>query len=330
MVSRDLQRQVDSRPRRSSTFVMEYGAHLPLISFSGEKRSLKELRAFADTARGSGYTFLCANDHLVFSRPWLDGPAALAAVLECTGDMRVATTIALPIVRGPAPVAKWAAAIDFLSNGRLVIGVGPGSSARDHSLAGVAYEERAARLEECIHTMRAFFRGTDYRGIYYDTCGERLEPRPVQSSGPPIWIGSWGARGGLRRTATLADGWLASGYNTDPGRFAKSWSRLREALATVGKDAASFPNAIATMWTYVSGDRKKTKHMMEDVLAPMLKRPVEQLRELLPIGTAEECADRLRPYRLAGAQRILLWPLADEIEQLEIFQEKVASLIAQD
>ena len=60
---------------------MEFGVHLPLISFMGEQRSLDDLLALTRAANDLGYTHLCANDHLVFSRPWLDGPTALAAVL---------------------------------------------------------------------------------------------------------------------------------------------------------------------------------------------------------------------------------------------------------
>jgi hypothetical protein len=51
---------------------VEYGAHLPLIDL-GAPRSLPELRAYARTAASLGYRYLCANDHLVFGRPWLDG-----------------------------------------------------------------------------------------------------------------------------------------------------------------------------------------------------------------------------------------------------------------
>ena len=309
---------------------MEFGAHLPLISFGGEKRSLADLEAFTDAARGNGYTFLCTNDHLVFSRPWLDGPTALAAVLGRSGDMKLATTICLPVVRGAAPVAKWLAGVDLLSGGRTVVGVGPGSSARDHALVGLSYDERWARLEECVHALRAFFEGSDFTGRFYATHEERLEPRPVQSPAPPIWLGSWGAKGGLRRTANLADGWLASGYNTTPERFASSLAELNAKLAEAGKDPAKFPNGIATMWTFVTDDSIKAAHMLEGVLVPMLKRPLDELRQKLPIGSPVECANRLRPYRKAGAQRIFIWPLADETEQLRKFREQVAPLIEQD
>src|SRR5688572_21859407 len=145
---------------------MEFGAHLPLISFTGEQRSLRDLTAYASAARDLEYTHLCTNDHLIFSRPWLDGLTALSAVLPHTGNMTLATTVVVPVLRGPAATAKALAAIDLLSEGRLVVAVGPGSSARDYELIGIPFEERWARLDEAVGAMRAFWRteGPGYSG----------------------------------------------------------------------------------------------------------------------------------------------------------------------
>src|SRR5215207_8705084 len=120
---------------------MEYGAHLPLIEFEGAGQTLADLRAYARHASALGYRYLCANDHLLFGRPWLDGPTALAATIEEAADMTLATTVCLPVIRGPVQSAKLLAAIDLLSGGRLVAGVGPGSSARDYAAIGVPFEE---------------------------------------------------------------------------------------------------------------------------------------------------------------------------------------------
>jgi len=69
--------------------------------------------------------------------------------------------------------------------------------------------------------------------------------------------------------------------------------------------------------------------MLGNVLAPMLKRPVEALRDLaLPIGSAELCAERLSAYAAAGAERVFVWPLADELRQLELFRENVVPLVS--
>ncbi|MCZ6531846.1 MAG: LLM class flavin-dependent oxidoreductase [SAR324 cluster bacterium] len=309
---------------------MDFGAHLPLISFQGERRSLDDLIRYTQTASSLGYTYLCANDHLASALPWLDGPTALAAVIAHSGDMRLATTICLPVVRGPAPAAKLLAAIDLLSGGRLVVGAGPGSRATDHNLVGLDYKERWQRLEESIHALRAYFGAGDFEGKFYSTLGQRFEPRPAQEPAPPIWLGIWGAKGGLRRTASLADGWLASGYHTSPDNFAESLQALGPQLRECGKDPATFPNGIATMWSYVTDSEAEARRMLEQVLGPILDQPPESLRRKLPIGSPEQCAERLRPYRKAGAQRIFIWPLADETRQLELFQEQVVPLIEQD
>ena len=308
---------------------MEVGVHLPLISFQGEQRSLDDLLAFTETARDLGYTHLCVNDHLAFSRPWLDGPTTLAAVLASSGRMTLATTVAVPVLRGPAATAKILAAIDLLSGGRLVVGIGPGSSARDYELVGVGFEERWKRLDEAVETLRAYWRadGVAFEGAYYSTAGFTLAPTPAQRPGPPIWIGSWGSPAGLRRVARLADGWLASGYNTTPELFAKAWADLQAGMSAQGRDGARFRNGIATMWCYVTDDRARAEAVLADVLAPMLNRPVEELRPILPIGSPEECAEKLLAYARAGAQRVFLWPLQDERAQLEVFHERVIPLL---
>jgi probable F420-dependent oxidoreductase len=308
---------------------MEYGVHLPLISFAGEHRSLGDLLAFTDAARDLGYTHLCTNDHLVFSRPWLDGPTALAAVLAHSGQMTLATTVAVPALRGPAATAKILAAIDVLSGGRLLVGVGPGSSARDYELVGVQFEERWKRLDEAVQALRAHWRADDvpFEGAFYSTAGFTLTPTPAQRPGPPIWIGSWGSPAGLRRVARLADGWLASGYNTTPDLFAQAWVDVQAEVTAQGRDGTRFPNGIATMWCYISDDRARAEAVLTEVLAPMLNRPLEQLRAVLPIGSAEECAQKLLAYARAGAQRIFLWPIEDERAQLELFREHVIPLV---
>jgi alkanesulfonate monooxygenase SsuD/methylene tetrahydromethanopterin reductase-like flavin-dependent oxidoreductase (luciferase family) len=124
--------------------------------------------------------------------------------------MALATTVALPIVRGPVALAKSLAAIDLLSGGRLVVGMGPGSSARDYAAVGISFEERWKRLEEAVLAMRALWlrEGSPFKGEFYSTEGVVPEPYPTQQPGPPIWIGSWGSEAGLRQTACLGDGWL--------------------------------------------------------------------------------------------------------------------------
>jgi alkanesulfonate monooxygenase SsuD/methylene tetrahydromethanopterin reductase-like flavin-dependent oxidoreductase (luciferase family) len=308
---------------------VEYGAHLPLIDL-GTGRSLPALKAYVRAAARLGYRYLCANDHLRFSRPWLDGPTALAAVVEESQDMTLATTASLPVLRGPVQLAKTLAAIDVLSGGRLVVGVGPGSSAADYAAVGLRFEERWRRFGEAVQALRVLLHGdaAGFEGRFYSTRGVELEPRPVQQPGPPIWVASWGSPAGLRRVARLGDGWLASAYNTTPDRFRQGLDRLGDELRLVGKPPESFPSALTTTWLHVTEDGRVAERALTDVLAPMLHRPAEALRSLpLLIGPAEVCAERLTALVTAGARRIFVWPLRDEVAQLELFRERVASLV---
>lgn len=299
------------------------------MDFGGHPYTLDHLTDYARAAVRLGFDALTANDHLVFSVPWLDGPTAIAAVMDHSGDLQLATTISLPVVRGPVPLAKTLGAIDRLSGGRLVVAVGPGSSRRDYDAVGVDFEERWSRLDEAIQALRALWRGGDdpFVGRYYSTEGIVLEPRPAQEGGPPIWVGSWGSEAGLRRAARLGDGWLASAYNTTPAQFADAWSQLREVLVKHDKGPETFPNALATMWFYITEDAGEADRVMRERLVPTINRPEELLRERLPVGPPDRFAELLSSFASAGLQRVFIWPVGDEEDQLELFANSVRPMI---
>lgn len=244
--------------------------------------------------------------------------------------MTIATTVCLPVIRGPVQAAKTLGALDVLSKGRLVVGISAGSSARDYEAVGIPFEERWPRFEEAAQTLHALLHENrpPFAGRFYSTEGVTLDPPPVTRPGPPIWIGSWGSRPGLRRVARLADGWLASAYNTTPDTFRTGLAYLGEQLAESGKRPDGFPNGLATMWLHVTERRAAPERLLGDVLQPMLNRPVEALQALsLPIGPAELCAERLTAFSQAGVQRVFVWPLGDELRQLELFRERVVPLV---
>jgi alkanesulfonate monooxygenase SsuD/methylene tetrahydromethanopterin reductase-like flavin-dependent oxidoreductase (luciferase family) len=309
---------------------VEFGVHLPLMDFGGHPYTLEHLIAFTKTAVELGFSALSVNDHMVFPVPWLDGPIALATVMEHSGEMTLATTVALSVVRGPVPLAKTLGAIDRLSRGRLHVAVGPGSSPDDYAAVGLDFSERWPRFEETIGVLRALWRpgSAPFVGRFYSTEGLSLLPRPANPDGPPIWVGSWGSDAGLRRVARLADGWLASAYNTTPELFSHAWEALRSKLADQGRVADTFPNALSTMWCYITDDRAEADRVLRERVIPAVHRPEEMLRERLPIGPPELFAEKLVAFAKAGVQRVFIWPVADELHQLERFWNEVRPLVA--
>jgi alkanesulfonate monooxygenase SsuD/methylene tetrahydromethanopterin reductase-like flavin-dependent oxidoreductase (luciferase family) len=286
---------------------LKLGVHLPLMEFGDEGQSLARLTGAVDAARECGFAAVSANDHFLFQTPWLDGPMALAAVVERSGSMELATTVSLVSLRGPVQLAKALAALDILSDGRVVAGVGPGSSERDYDAAGVPYGDRWRRFDEATAQLRALL-----------SSDSSLAPAPRRDGGIPIWLGSWGSDAGLRRVARLGDGWFASAYNTTPAAFAAAREALAGELRARGRDAGGLPNALVSMWTWITEDEAERERVLRDVLGPILRREPDELRGRLCIGSAGECAELLSRFAEAGCERVHLWPLGDEPRQLEL------------
>ena len=307
---------------------LQLAAHLPLIQFDDSPVTGDRILGSVEAAARLGFWGVSANDHVIFSRPWVDGPTALAMSIPSSGELRLCTTIALPTIRGPLPLAKTLIAIDTLSGGRLIAGLGPGSSTRDYAAVDVPFEERWSRFDEAVQLMRQLFAGEEAAaGAHYapSSVSDELQPRPDRPI--PIWIGSWGSEAGLRRVARLADGWLASGYNTTPEEFGAARTRLVEELEEQGK-SVNLPNALATMWTWITEDRSEAEGILADVLGPAVKREPEYLRPRVCVGSAEHCLDLLSRYREAGLERVFLWPLGDETNQLELVAERLMPALA--
>jgi alkanesulfonate monooxygenase SsuD/methylene tetrahydromethanopterin reductase-like flavin-dependent oxidoreductase (luciferase family) len=312
----------------SGVRALKVGVHLPLMEFGDEGQSRSRVMEAVDAARDCGLAAISSNDHFVFSTPWLDGLTALAAAIERSGEMTLATTISLAGLRGPVPLAKALAALDILSEGRVIAGVGPGSSDGDFEALGIAPEERWKRFDESVAILRALLRDEPPPEPTYFALPEYgLEPRPLQEGGIPLWIGSWGSDAGLGRVARLADGWLASAYNTSPERFAAARESLATKLRARNRDAKGFPNALVTMWTWITEERADADRAMRDLLAPLLRRDPDELRPHVCVGSAEHCAELLSRYAQAGCQWVQLWPLGDERRQIELFAETVRPAI---
>jgi alkanesulfonate monooxygenase SsuD/methylene tetrahydromethanopterin reductase-like flavin-dependent oxidoreductase (luciferase family) len=299
---------------------MELAVHLPLMEFGNEGQSLAHIGGAVDAARRCGFAAVSANDHFLFQAPWLDGPTALAAMVERSGAMELATTVALVVLRGPVPLAKTLAALDVLSDGRVVAAVGPGSSERDYDAIGMPYGERWERFDEAVAILRSLLRGDPAPETrrHYALPGSPLAPAPRRPGGIPVWIGSWGSKAGLRRVARLGDGWLASAYNTTPDSFRAAKESLSEQLDAHGRDPDRFPNALATMWTWITEDPREADRVLREVLSPLLRRDPDALRDQLCVGPAENCAQLLSRYAQAGCERVYLWPLGDEPRQIEL------------
>lgn len=299
---------------------MKIGVHLPQIDAGAGRGTLERVTACARAVARAGLPCVTANDNLLFpnhaqfAAPWLDGPVALAAAAAAAPELELFALL-LPVHRTPAFAARTAAGLDALSGGRLTAALAAGSAPAAYRLAGVPYEERWERLDEAAPAMRAVLAGTPFRGVHYQVDGAEIRsgaPRPV----PPLWVASWGSDAGLRRTARIGDGWLASAYATPVEAVPARRRRLAAYLEEEGRDPAGFPCGVTTAFFHVSDDARGPRRVLEDVLAPLLGGAPDELADRFPVGSAQRCLEWLARYADAGIDRVFLWPVVDVEEQV--------------
>ena len=172
-----------------------------------------ELAAAAEKSGWKGFAF---TEHPAPSAKWLetgghqslDPFVALAHVAAVTTEVKLLTYLAVLPYRNPASLAKSAATVDKLSDGRFILGVGTGYLKAEYFALGVDFEERNVLFDEALDVLPLHWSGEpfDYQGTHFSCRGVIGRPTPVQQP-IPIWIGG-NAKLTLRRIAERAQGWM--------------------------------------------------------------------------------------------------------------------------
>lgn len=314
---------------------MEYGITFPRTVVAEQASPLTFLTQFAREAEQMGCTYGVVGDRL---ESGLDPFCLLTAVAEASGRMQLVTSVLVLPPRGVMVAAKQYAALDVLTGGRVIAGVGTGSMFRDYEVVGMDANDMWPRFEEGVRAMRAYLTpgAPPFEGKFYNTNGVNLEPKPVQTPGLPIWIGSWGSNAGLRRVARLADGWMSSAGpgHQSPEQFAKDVTRLNTFLVQAGKDPAAFGSAVSTMALFVSEDKDELARFGGPGYVPRpdgagvaqpAARPSEDPHAHDMVGSRAACLDKVRRWKAAGVQALFLVPRGpDPLRQMRLFLNEVA------
>ena len=160
---------------------------------------VKSRADWADKARrieGLGYATLTVPDHLTdFMAPM----PALVSAAAATTTLRIGSNVLNNDFRHPVLVAREAAAVDLLSDGRLQLGLGAGSIRSEYDQAGLGFDRGATRVErlgEAVRIIKGLLKGEEvtFAGRHYRVAGHTIGPLPVQKPHPPILIGGNGPR----------------------------------------------------------------------------------------------------------------------------------------
>jgi alkanesulfonate monooxygenase SsuD/methylene tetrahydromethanopterin reductase-like flavin-dependent oxidoreductase (luciferase family) len=186
--------------------------------------------------------------------------------------------------RNPALLAKIAATVDHLSNGRLEFGIGAAWAEVEHQMYGIpGLEHRVGRLSESLQILRSLWTEsrTNFEGRYYTMRDAICNPKPIQRPYPPIWLGAGGDRT-LMLTARYADVWNASGG----GSLSELTARLDDACARIGRDPASLRRSVQYAW-----DGRDRAQLM-DLASERIRLGFTEHILMLPPGNAVEVASR--------------------------------------
>lgn len=298
---------------------------LPQLLDSNEADSVRRYAVRAEELGFAGLWTLDAVPGAATARvPLLDGLHLLTTAAAITRAIGLGIAVIVVPARNPAQLARELATIDRLSGGRLIVGVGVGRREPTAAGLGLPAERRARRLREGVEVLRALWADGEatYDGELYRFAGLRIEPKPVQRPGPPIWFGA-GTPPALRRGARMGDGWLGAG-SSPSAAFPEQMRILTDALRSAGRDPAAFPIG-KRVYIAVEDTEQRARQRLTPILDGMYD--AEGLTTRVAVcGPPEACAAQLHDLTAAGARELLLNPMYDHLEQLEALAA-VAALV---
>ena len=213
------------------------------------------VRAVGTTADACGFHSLWVGEHIVLfdeyrsrypysddgglalprSAGLLEPMTTLAFLASCTENIRLGTGIYILPQHNPVQAAKEVSNVDWLSEGRLDLGVGIGWSEEEFTALAAPWPGRAARTHEYLEVMQRLWSDdvSQFEGTFYRLSPCRMDPKPVQQPGPPIYFGG-NSEAALRRVANRGDGWLA--LSLGPNEVLRCVKRLEVLVGEAGRE----------------------------------------------------------------------------------------------
>jgi alkanesulfonate monooxygenase SsuD/methylene tetrahydromethanopterin reductase-like flavin-dependent oxidoreductase (luciferase family) len=306
----------------------KFGILLPtrevILSGRADPTSIYDL---ADRTEALGFHSVWVGDS-VMAKPRLDALTTLAAVGARTRRIRLGTAVYLAALRNPVLVAHTVGTVDWLSQGRVDLGIGysrPNDPVQEHEYKVLGHDpaRRIKMSEELVQVIRKLWRENDvsFAGTFSSFEHVTVEPKPIQPGGVPIWLASNAIEPGLKRVARMADGWLNN--ITDPQTYKECLEKIRIYAAEAGRD----PEAIepGLYFTLAAGGNKAVEEGRK-FLSQYYNRPYEAVAKamLCVMGDWNQVMDQIQSYHEAGARTFVLrFATSDQLGHLQNCAEQL-------
>jgi probable F420-dependent oxidoreductase len=248
----------------------------------------------------------------------------LAAAAGATRKIRLGTSVLLPALRSPALLAKTVATLDFISSGRLTIGVGFGSRENDFTAVEVPFEARGSRAVECLQLMKRLWteENVTHKGRFFNVQNLSLGPKPIQKPIPIFTGGS--AEVSLKRAGTWANGFIC-GSSAIP-EFPTTWQKIAQYARAAGRDPKEIEKAGLTFMV-INDDNTKAVKILEDYVMRYYGRLRGDVASTSLVGSTAVVAERIEAFLSKGLDTLIIGLADPDPRQLDLFGEKVLPLI---
>lgn len=282
-----------------------------------------DLLGTAEMAEALGFDSAWVGDHLLWHVASPDPGVLLGALAARTTRLRLGTAVMLAALRSPLVVAKMAATLDHLSEGRFVLGVGlGGENPAEFAAAGVPLRERSGRLDETLTLCRALWAGepVNHSGRYFPMENVRFDLPPRTPGGPPVWVGGR-APGALRRAGRLGDGWLA--FVVTPERFAAGWATVRRHATEAGRDPDALTPALQ-LWCNLAESDEAAREELAPRIERFYRTPFARFEPYTICGDAETWRERIAAFAAAGVRHFnLIFEGGEPLAQMARFASEL-------
>jgi alkanesulfonate monooxygenase len=255
----------------------------------------------------------------------LEPLSVIATAGAVTQRIRIGTSVLLAALRHPVLLAKTISTLDFLSAGRVTLGIGFGSRENDFTSVELPFKGRGRRAEEAIELMKRLWTEEKviHQGKFYQVKSTVFGPRPIQSPHPPIWMGG-SAEVVLRRAARLANGYICGSSAIQ--EFPSLWERISRFAEEAGRDPREIEKAALN---FICLDENKTRAV--EACNAYLTRYYGKVRmdveKHMLVGPPEMCAERINSIFQKGLDTLIIGLVTPGLEQLDLLGEKVLPLL---
>lgn len=273
--------------------------------------------------------------------PILETWTLLSALSTETSKLKLGTLVLCNSYRAPSLLAKMAATLDVISDGRLELGLGAGWQKSEHLAYGFPFPKgsvRVRQLDESLQIIKKMWteKKTNFEGRYYSIKNAACEPKPVQKPYPPIWVGGTGNLL-LNVVAKHADG--CNFCDLSPEQYTERLHVLEGCCDRLGRDFDSINKSLFTSLVFGKYKRQLTKQLFREFTSPeKFKRAVRHPKAALSViasrvnprpssiilGTPDECVEKIWKYVDLGVTYFMFkFPFIKNFKNLEMFAEKI-------